>query len=78
MNAADVARDESFWFQIQQAFDVDRSIINLNNGGVHPAPRVVMQAVKRYLDFANGCPTYNMWEVLRPRSEEHTSELQSR
>ena len=69
MNAADVARNESFWFQIQQAFDVDRSIINLNNGGVHPAPRVVMQAVKRYLDFANGCPTYNMWEVLRPRKE---------
>ncbi|MCK4429985.1 MAG: twin-arginine translocation signal domain-containing protein, partial [Candidatus Aminicenantes bacterium] len=34
--AAEVARDEDFWFHIQQAFNIDRSIINLNNGGVHP------------------------------------------
>ncbi|UCC39108.1 MAG: aminotransferase class V-fold PLP-dependent enzyme [Candidatus Aminicenantes bacterium] len=64
-----VAEDESFWFHIQQAFDCDRSIINLNNGGVHPAPKIVMDAVHRYLDFANGAPVYNSWRVLRPRKE---------
>ncbi|MBN1273608.1 MAG: aminotransferase class V-fold PLP-dependent enzyme [Candidatus Aminicenantes bacterium] len=66
---AEIARDEDFWFKIQQAFDIDRSIINLNNGGVHPAPEAVMDAVHRYLDFSNGAPPYNLWRVLRPRRE---------
>lgn len=69
LSAAEVARDEDFWFYVQQAFDCDRSIINLNNGGVHPAPKIVMDAVHRYLDFSNGVPVYNMWQVLRPRKE---------
>lgn len=64
-----VARDESFWFYVQQAFNIDRNIINLNNGGVHPAPKIVMDAVHRYLDFSNGAPPYNMWRLLRPRKE---------
>lgn len=65
----ETARDESFWFPVQEAFDIDRSIINLNNGGVHPAPRVVMNALHRHLDFANGAPTHNSWGFLRPRRE---------
>ena len=31
-SAAEAAADESFWFDIQQAFTLDRSVINLNNG----------------------------------------------
>ena len=65
----EIAQDEDFWFYVQQAFDCDRSIINLNNGGVHPAPKIVMDAVHRYLDFANGAPAYNSWQVLQPRKE---------
>jgi len=65
----EIAQDEDFWFYVQQSFDCDRSIINLNNGGVHPAPKIVMDAVHRYLDFANGAPVYNSWQVLRPRKE---------
>ena len=41
-----MAADESFWFQIQQAFTVDRSLVNLNNGGVSPSPAVVQEAMK--------------------------------
>ncbi len=67
--STEIAQDEDFWFYVQQAFDCDRSIINLNNGGVHPAPKIVMDAVHRYLDFANGAPVYNSWQVLRPRKE---------
>ena len=63
------ARDESFWFYVQQAFSIDRSVINLNNGGVHPAPKVVMDAVKRYMDTSNGAPVLNSWRYLRPRKE---------
>ncbi len=65
----DVARDESFWFYVQQAFNIDRNIVNLNNGGVHPAPKIVMDAIHRYLDFSNGAPPYNMWRLLQPRKE---------
>jgi len=66
---APLARDESFWFEIQQAFTVDRSLINLNNGGVSPSPAVVQEAMKRYLDFSNTAPTYAMWRILEPQRE---------
>jgi len=51
-NANAVASDEEFWAHIQSAFDVDRTLINLNNGGVSPSPTVVMNAMKRYLDYS--------------------------
>src|SRR5712664_1311142 len=44
-----VAMDEDFWFEIQQAFTVTRGIINLNNGGVSPSPRIVTEALVRYI-----------------------------
>src|SRR3954469_2796751 len=64
-----VARDEDFWFQVRHAFTVDRNIINLNNGGVSPAPRIVMEAEKRYLEMQNMNPTYYMWRILDPGVE---------
>ncbi|MCS7212123.1 MAG: aminotransferase class V-fold PLP-dependent enzyme [Chloroherpetonaceae bacterium] len=64
-----VATDEDFWTTVQQAFAVDRSLINLNNGGVSPAPRVVMDALKQYLDYSNLAPAYTMWRHLEPRIE---------
>jgi selenocysteine lyase/cysteine desulfurase len=68
-SAAELAEDEAFWLQIQQAFTVDRSIINLNNGGVCPSPMVVQEALKRYIDFQNMAPAYSMWTVLEPEVE---------
>lgn len=35
-----VARDEDVWFNVRYAFTVDRNMINLNNGGVSPAPKI--------------------------------------
>lgn len=64
-----IAEDENFWREIQQAFTVDRSIINLNNGGVCPSPQVVQEAMRRYLEFSNHAPTYSMWQVLEPQIE---------
>jgi hypothetical protein len=37
----DLASDDDFWYFIQQAFTVSPSLINLNNGGVSPAPKTV-------------------------------------
>jgi selenocysteine lyase/cysteine desulfurase len=67
--AAEIADDEEFWFQVQRAFTVDRTLVNLNNGGVSPAPGLVQEAVKRHLDFSNLAPTYTMWEILEPQRE---------
>lgn len=64
-----IARDEEFWFRVQQAFTVDRSLINLNNGGVSPSPEFVQAAMKKHLDFSNQAPVYNMWRILEPRRE---------
>jgi isopenicillin-N epimerase len=65
----DVARDESYWREIQEAFSLDRTLINLNNGGVAPSPRVVHEAFKRYADIQNQSPVYHMWQVLEPGIE---------
>lgn len=57
--ADEVARDEFYWREIQQAFTLDRTLINLNNGNSCPSPRVVHDALKRYLDFTNQAPVYH-------------------
>jgi selenocysteine lyase/cysteine desulfurase len=67
--AADAAIDETYWREIQQAFTLDRTIINLNNGGCSPSPRVVHDAFKRYLDLSNQAPVYHMWQILEPNIE---------
>src|SRR3989442_3868715 len=64
-----IAADEDYWREIQQAFTVDRSLINLNNGGVSPSPRVVQDAMRRYLEYSNQAPTITMWQVLEPEIE---------
>jgi isopenicillin-N epimerase len=65
----DVAADEDFWFEIQRAFTVDRTYINLNNGGVSPSPRIVQEAMKRHLDYSNNAPTLTMWQHLEHQIE---------
>ncbi|MBT3478106.1 MAG: aminotransferase class V-fold PLP-dependent enzyme [Candidatus Marinimicrobia bacterium] len=64
-----IARDESYWREIQQGYTADRSMINLNNGGVSPSPTVVQNAMKRHLDFSNTSPAYSMWRILEPQRE---------
>ena len=65
----DVAADETYWREIQASFTLDRTIINLNNGGCCPSPRVVHEAFKRYLDISNQAPVYHMWTILEPNIE---------
>jgi len=55
---ADAAKDEAYWGQIQQQFSLDRTMINLNTGHHCSQPRVVTDAVKRYLDIENQAPGY--------------------
>jgi len=55
---ADVARDEDYWREIQLAFKLDRTLINLNNGFTSPTPRVALEAVWRYMDMINMLPVH--------------------
>lgn len=67
--AIGLADDEDYWGEIQRAFDTDRALVNLNNGGVSPAPAHVMEAMVRDLRFSNEIPVEHMWGVLEPRLE---------
>src|SRR5437763_16971759 len=75
VSANELATDEDFWYYIQQSFTVSPSIINLNNGGVSPAPRTVQEAMKRYYDFSNEAPSYFMWRILDQGRETLRSNL---
>src|ERR1700749_3289193 len=63
-DSGEVAQNEDYWGVIQRGYSVSPQIINLNNGGVSPAPIVVQQAVERYNLMANEGPSYFMWAIL--------------
>jgi len=70
-----VAEDETYWSQIQRAFDADRTMINLNNGGISPAPTHVLEQFIRDLRFTNELPVEHMWRILEPRMESTRRDL---
>src|ERR1043166_7422078 len=63
------AMDEDYWSVIQNSFTVTRGIINLNNGGVSPSPRIVTEALVRYIWQQEDATAYTMWQILEPQSE---------
>src|SRR6266446_4355039 len=63
------AMDDDYWAIIQNSFTVTRGIINLNNGGVSPSPRIVTEALVRYLWEQEDATAYTMWQILEPQSE---------
>ena len=71
----DLAGSEDYWAEIRRAFDADRTLINLNHGGVAPSPSGVLEAMIRDLRFGNVAPSYHMWDVLEPRIESVRREL---
>lgn len=58
------ANDEDLWLRMAQAYTVNPNIMNLNNGGVSPQPKVVQDAVDRYYHLSNEAPSYYMWRIL--------------
>jgi isopenicillin-N epimerase len=72
---ASLSAEEEYWHQIQRAFDLDKTMINLNNGGISPAPTHVLDQMIRDLRFSNELPVEHMWRVLEPRIESVRREL---
>src|SRR5215467_14231438 len=64
-----VAMNEDYWSIIQNAFTFTRGIVNLNNGGVSPSPRIVTEALVRYIWQQEDATAYTMWQLLEPQSE---------
>jgi selenocysteine lyase/cysteine desulfurase len=62
--AEESGADEEFWREIQQAFSINRSIVNLDNGNVCPSPRIVTEAMVRYTWEAEDSPGFMVHEVL--------------
>jgi selenocysteine lyase/cysteine desulfurase len=60
----ELAADEEFWLFVRDSFTVSPTLINLNNGGVSPSPKVVQDAMKRFHDLSNEAPSYYMWRIL--------------
>jgi selenocysteine lyase/cysteine desulfurase len=64
LSPAAAVNDEELWARMAQAYTVSPNILNLNNGGVSPQPKVVQDAVDRYYHLSNEAPTYYMWQIL--------------
>src|SRR5436190_6367830 len=75
LSPLEAAADEDYWATIQQAFSVTRGIVNLNNGGVSPSPRMVTEAFVRYTWQQEDATAYTMWRILEPQSETIRSGL---
>ncbi|HKO41720.1 MAG TPA: aminotransferase class V-fold PLP-dependent enzyme [Pyrinomonadaceae bacterium] len=69
LSPTQAAMDEDYWSIIQKSFSVTRGIINLNNGGVSPSPRIVTEALVRYIWQQEDATAYTMWQILEPQSE---------
>ncbi|MEO0468224.1 MAG: aminotransferase class V-fold PLP-dependent enzyme [Bacteroidota bacterium] len=72
------ARDEDFWHTVRQAYTVSAGMINLNNGGVSPHPRLVEEKVNRYNALSNEAPGFYMWRILgrtRPTVHQNLARL---
>jgi len=65
----DIATDEDFWAHIRTEFTIDRGVLNLNNGYMSPAPRVVQEAQRRLNDSTNMGPYHTMVRQLYPLVE---------
>ena len=61
---AQLAQDEDFWSWVKADFTVSPNLLNLNNGGVSPQPKVVQDAHIRFYQYANEAPSYYMWRIL--------------
>lgn len=61
---ANAAFEDELWARMAQAYTVSPNMLNLNNGGVSPQPKVVQDAVDRYYHLSNEAPSYYMWRIL--------------
>lgn len=67
--------ENDFWEYIRQSYTVSNNIINLNNGGVSPQPKVVQEVFENYNRLSNEGPSYYMWRILDKGREAVRTDL---
>ena len=65
-----VADDESYWAVVRAGYDVDPRVVNLNNAGVCPTPRSVLEAMKAAWDAGNPLPAHTLLRVQEKKVED--------
>ncbi|MES2679947.1 MAG: aminotransferase class V-fold PLP-dependent enzyme [Bacteroidota bacterium] len=63
------AENEDFWGWVRESYTISANLINLNNGGVSPQPKIVQDAHIRNYQLSNEAPTYYMWRILDQQRE---------
>jgi selenocysteine lyase/cysteine desulfurase len=69
LSVAAAAENEDFWGWVRESYTVSANLINLNNGGVSPQPKVVQDAHIRNYQLSNEAPSYYMWRILDNQRE---------
>lgn len=67
--------EEDFWNYIRNSYTVSSNLINLNNGGVSPQPKVVQEVFEHYNRLSNEAPSYYMWRILDKGREDVRRDL---
>jgi selenocysteine lyase/cysteine desulfurase len=62
-SATDIAGEEAYWFAVRQAYLLDGRFIILNAGGSNPAPRDVIAAHVRNIEYISPSPLVNARRV---------------
>ena len=65
----ELANNEDFWSWVRHNYTSSSNLINLNNGGVSPHPKVVQDAAERFTSLSNEAPSYYMWRVFEKGRE---------
>jgi len=73
--ANDFESDSDYWEWIRQSYTVSSNLINLNNGGVSPQPKVVQDVFENYNRLSNEGPSYYMWRILDKGREAIRTDL---
>jgi selenocysteine lyase/cysteine desulfurase len=71
----DLASDEDFWSWVRHNYTTSTNIVNLNNGGVSPHPKVVQDTVQRFTELSNEAPSYYMWRIFEKGRESIRTKL---
>lgn len=61
---SETSENDEFWAWVRQSYTTSPNVINLNNGGVSPQPKIVQDAHIRYYQYSNEAPSYYMWRIL--------------
>jgi selenocysteine lyase/cysteine desulfurase len=64
LSSNEAMTDEDFWGWVKEQYTVSPNLLDLNNGGVSPQPKVVQDAHIRFYQFSNEGPSYYMWRTL--------------